>query len=61
MNDGSIYHGEVAYEVLGQPTIYHSIEETPEELKGKVKPIRHGYGIQLFGHNANNDLIYYAG
>ncbi len=51
MPDGSVYYGEVAYEMPNHPNIYNSIEEVPEEHKSKVKPIRHGYGIQLYGHN----------
>jgi hypothetical protein len=61
MGDGSIYHGEVAYELANHPTVYASVEETPEEHRSKVKPVRHGYGIQLYGHNDKDQLIYYAG
>lgn len=61
MPDGSVYYGEVAFIVAGLSNIYYSIEEVPEEHKSKAKRVRHGYGIQLYGHNDSGTLVNYTG
>lgn len=72
MADGTIYYGEVAYVSKENPQqLYHSIEEVPsanvddpvEVRERLVYPVRHGFGIQLYGRNpeAGDKLCYYSG
>lgn len=56
MPDGSVYHGEVAYVDKDTSNLYYNLDEVHEDLKPKLKIVRHGYGIQLFGRNENNML-----
>jgi hypothetical protein len=60
MHDGTVYFGEVAYLPKDSShhadSIYYSLEDVPpasddSPAESRVYPVRHGYGIQLFGHN----------
>ena len=59
--DSSVYYGEVAYLNKKSQETYPDLESIPEEAKSQIVLVRHGYGIQLFGRNDNNELCNYAG
>jgi calcineurin-like phosphoesterase len=61
MSDGSVFYGETEYYHKETGEIIYNYDELTEPEKAKIKIIRHGYGIQLFGKNENNILVKYAG
>lgn len=71
LGDGTVYFGEIAYlpkDSGANNHIYYSLEDVPPAsdetpAEQRVYPVRHGYGIQLFGRNAEagDRLCYYAG
>lgn len=70
MDDGTVYYGEVGYYNKDHPDQFYthleevgSPDDTLEMKERLVRPIRHGFGIQLYGRNpeAGDKLCYYTG
>ncbi len=45
MPDGSVFHGEVVHAHKDTREIFYNVDELTEEVKSKLKVVRHGYGI----------------
>ena len=61
MPDGSVFYGETEYCHKETGEIIYNYEELSEDEKAKIKIVRHGYGIQLFGKNESDVLVKYVG
>jgi hypothetical protein len=58
--DGSIYYGQTEY--LDEfNNIIKNLETYNEEAQKKLKMVRHGVGVQLFGVTENSSLCRYEG
>ncbi|CDW71335.1 phosphatidylinositol-4-phosphate 5-kinase-like protein [Stylonychia lemnae] len=61
MPDGSVYYGEIAFLNKEDDMIYFNFDDCVEEVRPRLRQIRHGYGIQLFGRSEQNILCLYVG
>lgn len=64
MADQSVFYGDTVHLHPETQQLYYSIEkdETVEEsVKAKLRMVRHGWGIQLFGTSEQGVLVCYAG
>ena len=58
--DGSIYFGEVAY-LDESENFVHDLDKYNDDMMKKLKLLRHGLGVQLFGVTDNSSICRYEG
>lgn len=64
MADQSVYYGDLVHVHPETQQVYYNLEkdESVEEgVRAKLKMVRHGWGIQLFGTSEQGVLVSYAG
>eukprot|EP00347_Sterkiella_histriomuscorum_P002207 403369055 len=61
MLDLSVFYGELVHIHQESQQIYYNLDEIEESQKGKLRQVRHGYGIQLFGRSQQDVLVQYSG